>query len=153
MGADMKARRHFAIQDIISRQRVETQEELCRLLLQHGFNVTQATVSRDVRELQLAKTADQDGYRYALPEAGPKNPLERMRRVFKEAVLSCDHSENIIVVKTVTAGAQSVAAVIDASDNPDILGTVAGDDTIIVVIKPRNAVAAVMGIFNDLINN
>ena len=149
----MKARRHFAILDIVSRQRVETQEELCEVLHLNGYKVTQATVSRDIRELQLVKTADGAGYRYALPESGLKNPFERLQRVFKEAVLCCDHSENIIVVKTVTAGAQSVAAVIDAYDNPDILGTVAGDDTIIVVIITRTAVAAVLDVFNGFINS
>lgn len=148
----MKARRHFAILDIIAGQRVGTQEELCRLLRQHGYRVTQATVSRDVKELQLAKITDGGGYRYALPEAGLKNPFERMQRIFKDAVLSCDHSENIIVVKTLTAGAQSVAAVIDACDNPDILGTVAGDDTIVVVIRSKAAVPAVMKVFHSLIN-
>jgi transcriptional regulator of arginine metabolism len=149
----MKARRHFTILDIVAGQRVGTQEELCKLLHQHGYNVTQATVSRDIKELQLAKTADGSGYRYALPELRLKNPFERMQRIFKETVLSCDHSENIIVIKTVTAAAQSVAAVIDAYDNPDILGTVAGDDTIIVVIKSKAAVSAVMSVFTDLINS
>lgn len=149
----MKARRHFTILDIIAGQRVGTQEELCELLKQRGYDVTQATVSRDIKELQLAKTADGSGYRYALPEgAGMKNSLERMQRIFKDAVLTCDHSENIIVIKTVTAAAQSVAAVIDGCDNPDILGTVAGDDTIIVVIKSKAAVSAVMSMFADLIN-
>ncbi len=149
----MKARRHFAILDIIAGQRVGTQEELCDLLREHGFNVTQATVSRDIKELKLAKTPDGLGYYYSLPEgASPRNSMDRMQRIFQDLVVSCDHSENIIVIKTISAGAQSVASVIDAYGNPHILGTVAGDDTIIVVVRSSLAVLEVMSIFNGMIN-
>jgi len=149
----MKARRHFTILDIIAGQRVGTQEELCELLKQRGFDVTQATVSRDIKELKLVKTADGSSYRYTLPKGSVmNNSFERMQRIFKDLVVSCDYSENIIVIKTVTAGAQSVASVIDAYENQYILGTVAGDDTIIVVVKPSTAVGEVMSLFNSMLN-
>ncbi len=149
----MKARRHFTILDIIAGQRVGTQEELCDLLKQRGFDVTQATVSRDIKELKLVKTADGAGYRYALPEGTPmKNTFDRMQRIFRDLVINCDCSENIIVIKTIAAGAQSVASVIDAYENHHILGTVAGDDTIIVVVRSAIAVAEVMNLFNSLLN-
>ncbi len=150
----MKARRHFTILDIIATQRVGTQEELCELLRERGFDVTQATVSRDIKELKLAKTPDDRGYHYSLPETAPaRSPLDRMQRIFKDLVISCDHSENIIVIKTITAGAQSVASVIDAYDNQHILGTVAGDDTIIVVVRSSLAVLEVMNIFNNMLSS
>lgn len=149
----MKARRHFAILDIIAGQRVGTQEELCDRLRERGFDVTQATVSRDVKELKLAKTPDGLGYHYSLPEgAAAKSPMDRMQRIFKDLVVSCDHSQNIIVIKTIAAGAQSVASVIDAYGSEQILGTVAGDDTIIVVVRSNLAVMEVINIFNGLIN-
>lgn len=149
----MKARRHFAILDIIAGKRVVTQEELCDQLRERGFDVTQATVSRDVKELKLAKTPDSLGYHYSLPEgAAAKNPMDRMQRIFKDLVVSCDYSQNIIVIKTIAAGAQSVASVIDAYGSEQILGTVAGDDTIIVVVRSSLAVMEVINIFNGLIN-
>lgn len=149
----MKARRHFAILDIIAGQRVGTQEELCDRLRERGFDVTQATVSRDVKELKLAKTPDGLGYHYSLPEgAAAKNPMDRMQRIFKDLVVSCDYSQNIIVIKTIAAGAQSVASVIDAYGSEQILGTVAGDDTILVVVRSSLAVMEVINIFNGLIN-
>lgn len=149
----MKARRHFTILDIIAGQRVGTQEELCDRLRERGFDVTQATVSRDIKELKLAKTPDGRGYHYSLPEgAAAKNPMDRMQRIFKDLVVSCDHSENIIVIKTIAAGAQSVASVIDAYGSEQIIGTVAGDDTIIVVVRSSLAVMEVINFFNGLIN-
>ncbi|NLX88626.1 MAG: arginine repressor [Syntrophomonadaceae bacterium] len=149
----MKAQRHLTILDIIAGQRVSTQEELCELLKQRGFDVTQATVSRDIKELKLVKTADGFYYRYNMPESPVmKNSFQRMQRIFKELVLGCDYSENIIVIKTVAGGAQSVASVIDAYEHQFILGTVAGDDTIIAVVKPSTAVGEVMSLFTSLLN-
>ena len=150
----MKIRRKFAIIDIISNQRVSTQEELCEILKNSGYDVTQATVSRDVKELQLIKIPDNQGYYYALPDNSPiLNSHERMRRLFQDSVTSIDYSENIIVIKTLPGAAQSIASLIDAAELENVLGTVAGDDTIFIVVKPLNVVKGIVRDFEELINS
>lgn len=97
----MKSRRHRRIMDIINNQRVATQKELCEALRSNGFDVTQATVSRDIKELHLVKIPDGDGYRYAIPNAAAANrDQEKLRRIMKESVIDINYSENIIVIKT-----------------------------------------------------
>lgn len=148
----MKTRRHFAIREILQSERISTQEELCEELRNRGYDVTQATVSRDIKELSLVKIPDGSGYRYALPETqSRKTSNVRMRRVFQDSVVGYNHSENIIVIKTVPGAAQSIASLIDSLDNPLILGTVAGDDTIFMVIKNREAIVEVMQLFRELL--
>jgi transcriptional regulator of arginine metabolism len=152
----MKARRKFAIIDIISKQRISTQEELCEALKNGGYDVTQATVSRDIKELQLIKIPDDEGYYYALPEMPDNNPIKhthnRMRRLFQDSVIDIDWSENIVVIKTLPGAAQSIASVIDSAELKNVLGSVAGDDTIFVVVKPVEEVTSVVEDFKALIN-
>jgi transcriptional regulator of arginine metabolism len=148
----MKTRRHFAIREILAKERIRTQEELCEVLRRWGYDVTQATVSRDIKELSLIKIPDGNSYRYAWPDTpGLRSSLGRMKRIFQDSVLGFDYSENIIVIKTLPGSAQSIASLIDSLDNSQILGTVAGDDTIFLVIKPKEAVAEVLAIFRDLV--
>lgn len=148
----MKLQRHFAIMDIIAKRRVTTQEELCEALKESGFKITQATVSRDIKELQLIKIPDQEGYRYSMPDnTAYKNTIDRMKRVFKDSVINIDCSENLVVIKTLPGTANSVASMIDASDWKQIIGTVAGDDTILVVVKPLKEAEKVMAEFLSLI--
>ncbi|HHV16097.1 MAG TPA: arginine repressor [Gelria sp.] len=150
----MKVRRRFSIIDIISSQRVSTQEELCEILKNIGYDVTQATVSRDIKELQLIKISDNEGYYYALPDNSPiQNSRERMHRLFKDSVISIDYSENIVVIKTLPGAAQSIALLIDTAELENVLGTVAGDDTIMVVVKPLKAVKEIVEEFEELINS
>jgi transcriptional regulator of arginine metabolism len=150
----MKARRTFALVDIITNQRISTQEELCEALKRSGYDVTQATVSRDIKELHLIKIPDEQGYRYALPDNSPiKNSRERMRRLFQDSVVDIDYSENIAVIKTLPGAAQSIASLIDFAGLENVLGTVAGDDTIFVVVKPKKAVSRVISYFEALINS
>jgi len=149
----VKSRRHFAIRDILASERIATQEELCESLRSRGYEVTQATVSRDIKELRLTKIPDEMGYRYAFPTIqGPKSSYERMKRVFQDSVTNLDYSENIIIVKTLPGLAQSVGAVIDAMENEYSLGNVAGDDTIFVLIKPKNETENVLKSFRKLID-
>ncbi|MDO4540425.1 MAG: arginine repressor [Syntrophomonadaceae bacterium] len=148
----MKARRHFAIIDILGKQRIETQAELSAALKLQGFKVTQATVSRDIKDLCLIKLPDSQGYRYVLPEAaGASSSAERLKRAFQDSVVCCDSSENIIMIKTLPGSAQSIGARVDSMSHPSILGSVAGDDTILVVVKPIGAVADVLRLFRELI--
>ncbi|MHB8171982.1 MAG: arginine repressor [Thermincolia bacterium] len=148
----MKAKRHKVILDIIQQKSIETQEELADELRRQGMDVTQATVSRDIKELGLVKIpAGGDAYRYATsPEPVVTVTRDRMRRLFRDAVVSIEFSENLLVIKTLPGSAQGVASTIDSSGWPEVLGTVAGDDTILVVVKSKEMVEATMAKFRDL---
>jgi arginine repressor len=149
----MKSRRHFAIREILSGERISTQEELCEELKNRGYDVTQATVSRDIKELSLVKIPDDKGYYYAWPDTrSHKSSAARMKRILQESVVHFDHSENIVVIKTVPGAAQSIASLIDAMENIHILGTVAGDDTIFMVVKPIEAIDEVLQVFRMLLS-
>lgn len=135
----MKNSRQEAIKRIIDKQVVETQSELATALLNAGFDVTQATVSRDIKEMMLVKVPDASGkYRYTFPKEHEKllTP-DRMTRTFKDSILSVDVSENIVVVRTLPGTAQAVAYAIDYLKWPEVLGTVGGDDTVFICINNR----------------
>ena len=138
----MKSIRHTRIKDIIENKVIETQEELAEELRKKSIDVTQATVSRDIKELMLIKLPTGDGrYRYAFPlEKNVVFSQSRMVRMFQDCVTSIDYSENIIVIKTLPGAANAVASTLDYAKWPEIIGTVAGDDNILAVIKPIQAV-------------
>ncbi len=136
----MNNARQDAILKIISQEAIETQEQLASRLRQEGFAVTQATVSRDIRTLGLKKEAD-EGHcaRYVLPETRSNIP-EHFFRVLKEGFVKSDVAMNILVIKTVSGMAMAVAAALDAYQFPEIVGCIAGDDTIMCVIRdPQSA--------------
>ena len=137
----MKAIRHARIKDIIENAVIETQEDLAEALREQHIEVTQATVSRDIKELMLIKVPTGDGrYRYAYPmEKNLVFSKNRMSRMFQDSVIGLDYSENIIVVKTLPGTANAVASTLDYAKWPEIIGTVAGDDNILVVVKPKEA--------------
>jgi len=140
----VKARRQAKILELVRTRVIETQEELAAALAAEGIPVTQATISRDIKELQLNKVPTPDGrYRYALPEEPGAGAWDKRRRIFREAVLTIDHSGNIVVVKSLPGTAQGVAAAIDHLNWPEMIGSVAGDDTVMVVVKPAEAAAEV----------
>lgn len=141
----MKARRQMKIQEIITKEAIHTQEELADRLRKEGFDVTQATVSRDIKEMGLIKvpTTDDD-YRYAIPgTAQPLNTPDRLKRRMRETVVTVNDSENLIVIRTIAGNAQALADLIDKSHWDEVIGTVAGDDTIILVVKPMSEVPKV----------
>ena len=148
----MKTRRQRKIQELIAREVIRTQEELAERLREEGFEVTQATVSRDIKELGLVKVPTPgDEYRYALAvESHPTNYLERLKRLLRETVVSVNDSENLVLIRTIPGNAHALASLIDGSDWPDIIGTVAGDDTILLVVKPKEATAEVLARINGL---
>ena len=133
----MKIRRQKKIMDIIEHEDISTQEELAEALCEAGFLVTQATISRDIRELRLVKVAFGDNkYKYGLPkEQGPARKDGRFRRMMQDVVISIAGSGNIVVIKTFPGNAQALALLIDQADWPEIIGSVAGDDTILLVVK------------------
>lgn len=152
----MKAGRQRKILEIISKQIIETQEELANALKASGYDVTQATVSRDIKELGLIKVpAGENVYRYAVPQESPKanlsNYYNRLERLFRDSVTSIDNSENLIVVRTLPGTAHAVASCIDHIDWKEIIGTVAGDDTILIIVKPKEAVSSVLERFQKLL--
>ncbi len=138
----MKSARHAQILKLIAQYDIETQEELAGRLQEAGFSVTQATVSRDIRELQLSKTRDEGGaghYTAAHPQS--KNDLNKYARVLKDAFVSVDAAGNLLVVKTVAGMAMAAAAAFDELNWKEIVGCIAGDNTIMCAIKsPEQAV-------------
>lgn len=134
-----RAERERRICEIIAQQPVETQEDLVNLLRRQGLTVTQATVSRDIKRLGLVKVPWADGRsRYAAPERpSPADVLRRLQHAATEYVLSVDAGEDLVVVRTLTGRANAVAAAIDEMQWEDVVGTVAGDDTILVVPRRR----------------
>lgn len=142
----MKAIRHARIKNIIENNIIETQEDLAGALSQQHIDVTQATVSRDIKELMLIKVPTGDGrYRYAYPlEKNLVFSKNRMTRMFHDSVVGVDCSDNIIVVKTLPGAANAVASSLDYAKWPEVIGTVAGDDNILVVIKPKEAAIKIL---------
>ncbi|MDD6120586.1 MAG: arginine repressor [Selenomonadaceae bacterium] len=151
----MKNLRHAMIKEIIAQEIIETQEDLADALRAHDIQVTQATVSRDIKELMLIKIPIGDGrYRYASPtkESVIFTP-DRVKRLFEDTVTSVDMSENIVVVKTLPGSANTVAAALDHADWSEIIGTVAGDDNILVVAKPKTAAKTIVARIRELMND
>ena len=138
----MKIARHAKILELIENYDIETQDELAQRLCEEGFVVTQATVSRDIREMKLTKIATEKGrQKYAVITGNDTEVTERLTRVFKEAVLKMDYAQNMIVVKTMPGLANGAASAIDKLNIPEMLGTLAGDDTCFVVLKDTQAAA------------
>lgn len=132
----MKVKRQSKILELIRENDIETQEMLADLLNKAGFNVTQATVSRDIRELKLTKATMQSGkQKYVATAKGSSFVTERLNRVFRDGIVSIDYAQNIVVIKTLIGMAMAVAAALDSMENSEIMGTIAGDDTIFCVVK------------------
>lgn len=148
----MKTRRQAKIQELITNELIRTQEELAERLIQEGFQVTQATISRDIKEMGLVKVPiNNEDYRYSISgEVHPISYNERLKRMFKEVATSFDSSENLVVVKTIPGNAQALALLLDNVNWKEVIGTVAGDDTIILVVKPIQNVSAVMDRLTNL---
>ena len=146
----MKNKRHKCILSIINSNIVQTQEELVEGLKQAGFDCTQGTNSRDIRELRLVKVLDESGvYKYAQPKEGGSY-LERLKEVFAQSVLSVVPAGNLIIVKTIPAGAVGAASAIDVLDFPDVLGCIAGDDTIFVAVTDSEQAKEMAKTLNEM---
>ena len=146
----MKTARHEKILEIVTANEVETQEELIALLLEAGMTVTQATVSRDIRELKLTKVLTGRGsYRYIKASGGGEN--KKFNNALADSILNVDYAGNIIVIKTFPGLASAVASGIDSMHLPDIVGSVAGDDTIMVVSRSSENTGEISEKIIDLI--
>ena len=131
----MKIARHKKILELIRDNEVTTQEELASLLIDSNYIVTQATVSRDIRDLNLIKQSVAGVIKYVLPEEVTTDNTVKLIDIFSNSVISVESAQNLLVVKTLSGTAHAAASAIDAMSNPMILGTIAGDDTILVIVK------------------
>ncbi len=149
----MKIARHAKIIDLINRYDIETQEELAERLNKEGFAVTQATVSRDIRELKLSKISVNGGrQKYTVMQSHSTDMDEKYLRVLKDGFVSMDMAQNILVIKTVSGMAMAVAASIDAMHWPEVAGCIAGDDTIMCAIRSVDDTLLVIDKINKILD-
>ncbi len=141
----MKTKRQSKILELIRKNDIETQEELLAYLLDAGFAVTQATVSRDIREMKLTKISTEGGrQKYAVLHEKAENMSEKYVRVLRDGFVSMDVAQNILVIKTVSGMAGAVCASIDAMNIQEIVGSIAGDDTIMCAIRTNEDAVSIM---------
>ncbi|MBS4209651.1 transcriptional regulator ArgR [Bacillus sp. FJAT-50079] len=134
-----KGQRHIKIRELIGTKEIETQDELVDQLKKEGYNVTQATVSRDIKELHLVKVPLADGrYKYSLPADQRFNPLQKLKRSLMDSFVGIDYAQNLIVMKTLPGNAQAVGALIDHLDWSEIMGTICGDDTCLIICRTND---------------
>ena len=150
----MKSQRQAKIMEIISNRNIETQEQLLAALQAEGFRGTQATISRDIKELRIVKELTNMGtYRYttAVSEVGSSFSA-RLNTIFRECVVGVDYAQNIMVIRTLPGLASAAGSAIDAMNMSPVVGTLAGDDTVMVVMRDNNAAAAFYGEIKNLTN-
>lgn len=135
----MKKRRHSMILELIEKYSIGTQEELLEKLMENGFKSTQATVSRDIKELRLVKQMDENGnYRYAQGKSETDEFLSKFNAIFAHSVVSCDCAGNMVVIKCFTGMAQAACATFDNMEWEGLVGTIAGDDTIFALCRTED---------------
>ena len=148
----MKAKRQALIREIVEQQSIQTQEELAEALRVHGMVVTQATVSRDIREMHLLKVLAEDGsYRYATMEKGDSGVSDRLIRMLADSVVEMNSANNLIVIRTLSGSAHVAAEAVDNLKWTEVLGTIAGDNTILVIVRSNEEVEAVIKRFRCII--
>lgn len=149
----MKASRQITILEIINNRDIETQEELADELRSHGFQVTQATISRDIKELRLVKVLGKNGtYHYAAAGRNDSGLSERLARMFSETVISIVSAYNQIVIRTLSGSANIAAEAIDSLQWPEVLGTIAGDNTILMIVRTVDEVMPLMERLNGMMH-
>lgn len=143
----MKSKRHSKIIEIINQKSIETQEELAEELKNSGFDVTQATVSRDIKSLKLIKTQDARGkYKYSIIKSDTNNIIDKLTSILKSTVNSVESINNMVVVKTFTGSASAAAEAIDSLNLGEVAGTIAGDNTIFILLRDEDKA-------NELVNH
>ena len=150
----MKSQRQAKIMEIISNRNVETLEQLLEELMQAGFRCTQATISRDIKELRIVKELTSFGtYRYtAATDEISGTFSSRLNTIFRQCITNFDYAQNLIVIHTLPGLASAAASAIDAMNMSVVLGSIAGDDTVFVVMRDTNAAAAFCGEIRNLLN-
>ena len=150
----MKSARHNLILEIIDSMDIETQEELAEELKRRGVRVTQATVSRDIKELRLLKVLSENGgYKYATVERAEKGMNDRFARILAESVVNIEYVNNLVVITTLTASANAAGEAIDSLKWSEVMGTIAGDNTLLIITRSNEAAEILMGRFNSLLGD
>ena len=145
--------RQLKLIEIINKNEIETQEALVEALRNEGYLVTQATVSRDIKDLGLIKVMTPNKtYKYAQPASTEQKSSGKMLNLFRECVISIDYAGHLIVIKTVSGGANSAATLVDKLNFPEVMGCVAGDDTILVVIKDQQKIVPIVEKLKSLLD-
>jgi transcriptional regulator of arginine metabolism len=148
----MKRERHEVVVELINKYEIETQEELLAYLRKEGYDVTQATVSRDIRQLNLSKVAAGNGrQKYVILKKDDTSLGDKYIRVLRDGFVSMNMAQNILVIKTVQGMAMAVAAALDAMKFPEIVGCIAGDDTIFAAIKSVDDTKTVIGRLEEIL--
>lgn len=141
----LRSARHAKILEIISHKEIETQEELCAELNRLNYVVTQATISRDIRDLHLFKVAGiEKKYRYAYINDGESEISPKMKSLFRDCVIGVKEAQNLVVVKTLTGNGANAGAVVDKLNYEEVVGSVAGDDTLLIVCKDNDCALKVV---------
>ncbi|HHV60435.1 MAG TPA: arginine repressor [Clostridiaceae bacterium] len=149
----MKYNRHAKILEIIENNVIRTQEEIAEKLKEMGMEVTQATISRDIKELRLIKVMNEDGRYVYAPFNQAENTLSsKLMTILTQSFVSCDYTNNMIIMKTLSGMAQAAASAIDALNWPEIVGTIAGDDTIMIVCRAEKIAEEISNKFNRMID-
>ena len=150
----MKSQRQAKIMEIISNRNVETQEQLLSILQEEGFRGTQATISRDIKELRIVKELTSLGtYRYTTENNEMATSFSaRLNTIFRECVIGFDYAQNIIIIRTLPGLASAAGSAIDAMNMSMVVGSLAGDDTVMVVMRDNNSAAAFCGEIKNLIS-
>ena len=150
----MKNSRHTRILEIISDYVIETQDDLIEKLKESGYPVTQATVSRDIKQLGLIKTATKDGgYKYTAAKSESSGSENKLKNIMRETVLSAQDAQNIIVVKTFSGMANAAAAALDSLAEEAVIGSIAGDDTIFIVVRSNEDASAFTNYIREIIGS
>ena len=148
----MKKNRQEKLLELISRYEIDTQDELIERLRDYGYDVTQATVSRDIKEMHLFKVLAEDGsYRYATMDRENQTTNDRLIRMLSDSVLDMTGANNLIVIHTLPGSAHVAAEAIDTLKWPEVLGTIAGDNTILMIVRSNDEVDPVIRRFNGII--
>ena len=148
----MRSGRHATILDIISKKEIETQEELCAELIQQNYKVTQATVSRDIKELRLFKVAGTvKEYKYAYIDEGINRISPKMQNLFRECVLSIRAAMNQVVIKTLRGNGSNAGVIVDKLNIQEIVGSIAGDDTLLIVTESGEQATVVVEKLNEFL--
>jgi transcriptional regulator of arginine metabolism len=148
----MKGQRQRKIRELIGTRDIETQEDLVEVLSLEGMQVTQATVSRDIKEMQLIKVPLEDGrYKYSMPQDQRYNPAHKLKRALLDHFIKAEAAENLIVLKCLPGTAGTIASLIDGMDWPEVVGTIEGDDTVLIISKTKSHGEDVLGRIHDML--
>ncbi|GAB4073503.1 arginine repressor ArgR [Barrientosiimonas marina] len=147
-----KIQRHIKIRQLITENEIETQDTLVDKLIALGYHVTQATVSRDIKDLHLVKVPSSNGhYKYSLPADQRFNPLDKLKRLVQDAFVKMEYTSHFIVLKTLPGNAHAIGALIDNLEWDEIMGTICGDDTCLIICRTEDDSAAIQQRFLSML--